>query len=69
MKLAIDLPFSRKLEIEADAIGLRLMAQACYDPRDSIRMNQSLDQMLKHQSVPKYISTHPPSHERINALK
>ncbi|KAL4139984.1 hypothetical protein PRNP1_015413 [Phytophthora ramorum] len=28
VKLAVDLPFSRKLELEADSIGLRLMAQA-----------------------------------------
>ncbi|KAF1780689.1 Peptidase M48 [Phytophthora cactorum] len=42
VKLAVDLPFSRKLELEADSIGLRLMAQACYDPRASIQMNASL---------------------------
>ncbi|TDH73889.1 uncharacterized protein CCR75_002954 [Bremia lactucae] len=29
VKLAVDLPFSRKLELDADSIGLRLMAQAC----------------------------------------
>ncbi|KAL3658008.1 hypothetical protein V7S43_017051 [Phytophthora oleae] len=68
VKLAVDLPFSRKLELEADSIGLRLMAQACYDPRASIQMNTSLGQLDKGSQF-KYFSTHPPSAERVQALR
>ncbi|KAG7399536.1 metalloendopeptidase [Phytophthora boehmeriae] len=66
--LAVDLPFSRKLELEADSIGLRLMARACYDPRASIQMNTSLGQLDKGNQF-KYFSTHPPSAERVQALR
>lgn len=71
MKLAVDLPFSRKLELEADAIGLRLMAKACYDPRASIEMNAALGRLEARNPVAqtKYFSTHPPSAERIQALR
>lgn len=68
VKLAVDLPFSRKLELEADSIGLRLMARACYDPRASIQMNTSLGQLDKGMQF-KYFSTHPPSAERVQALR
>uniref|UniRef100_A0AAV1U563 Peptidase M48 domain-containing protein n=1 Tax=Peronospora matthiolae TaxID=2874970 RepID=A0AAV1U563_9STRA len=68
VKLAVDLPFSRKLELEADSIGLRLMAQACYDPRASIQMNTALGQLDKGSQF-KYFSTHPPSAERVQALR
>lgn len=68
VKLAVDLPFSRKLELEADSIGLRLMAQACYDPRASIQMNTSLGKLDKSSQF-KYFSTHPPSAERVQALR
>jgi predicted Zn-dependent protease len=40
IKLAVDLPFSRKLETEADQIGLKMMAKACYDPRGSIHVSK-----------------------------
>lgn len=71
MKVAVDLPFSRKLELEADSIGLRLMAKACYDPRASIQMNASLGQLEKNNPAAqfKYFSTHPPSTERVKALR
>ncbi|DAZ97500.1 TPA: hypothetical protein N0F65_009768 [Lagenidium giganteum] len=71
VRLVIDLPFSRKLELEADRIGLRIMAKSCYDPRASIGVNLALGKleqrgMLAHS---KYFSTHPPSNERIESLE
>ncbi len=32
------MPFSRKMESEADYIGLKLMAQACYDPQAAVEV-------------------------------
>ncbi|KAG6334458.1 hypothetical protein ID866_4636 [Astraeus odoratus] len=34
--LLLELPNSRTQELEADAIGMRLIAQACYDPRSAV---------------------------------
>ena len=71
VKLAVDLPFSRKLELEADAVGLRLMAKACYDPKASLQMNAALGRLDTQQQMAhmKYFSTHPPSKERISAIR
>ncbi|GLE02903.1 hypothetical protein PINS_up011767 [Pythium insidiosum] len=66
--LAVDLPFSRKLELEADSLGLRLMAKACYDPRASLQMHAALGKLHERQP-PKYFSTHPPSEERMQAAR
>lgn len=70
MRVGVDLPFSRKLELEADAIGLQLMARACYDPRASVEMNTALGALETRGAAQlKYFSTHPPSAERVQALR
>lgn len=38
--LGVFLPYSRRAEHEADVLGLRLMARACYDPDGSTTMLQ-----------------------------
>ncbi|RUS18137.1 peptidase family M48-domain-containing protein [Jimgerdemannia flammicorona] len=66
------MPFSRKCEIEADVIGLRLMAQACFDPREAIYMWQRMDyisQKTGEGKVPAFVSTHPAHKTRIKNLK
>ena len=37
LNLMLSLPNSRKIESEADELGLRIMSQACYDPRQAVR--------------------------------
>ena len=60
-------PFSRKLESEADYIGLLLMAKACYDPSAAIglweRMAESSPNFMK------YLSTHPTNEKRIQDIR
>eukprot|EP00180_Rhodochaete_pulchella_P001048 Plantae.Rhodophyta-Rhodochaete_pulchella.ctg18663.p1 GENE.Plantae.Rhodophyta-Rhodochaete_pulchella.ctg18663~~Plantae.Rhodophyta-Rhodochaete_pulchella.ctg18663.p1 ORF type:complete len:366 (+),score=27.59 Plantae.Rhodophyta-Rhodochaete_pulchella.ctg18663:43-1098(+) len=67
VKLVGELPYSRSLESEADYIGLRLMTLACYDPTAAPRMFTRLGEATRAVggSVPKYLSTHPNSKERV----
>ncbi|KAJ7445062.1 peptidase family M48-domain-containing protein [Mycena latifolia] len=62
------LPHSRALETEADIVGIRLMSRACYDPGAAPRMFEDLKK-LEAGNVPKFLSTHPPTPERIAHLK
>ncbi|KAL6070671.1 metalloendopeptidase [Balamuthia mandrillaris] len=66
-ELVVTLPFSRKLEQEADYIGLMLMARACYDPSVSIRL---WERMNEAQASPaQFLSTHPSSNTRIKNIR
>ncbi|KAL0581801.1 metalloendopeptidase [Marasmius crinis-equi] len=69
--LLLDLPNSRTQELEADAIGLRLMSKACYDPKFAPEMFSRLAQLEASSGmrVPKFISTHPTSESRVKYLE
>lgn len=59
--------FSRQLELEADTLGVKYMAQAGYDPKGSLGFMKTLDQQraLSQSNVPAYLMTHPVTQERI----
>ncbi|HEY6084170.1 MAG TPA: M48 family metallopeptidase, partial [Nitrospira sp.] len=75
----VSLPFNRKQESEADYIGLRLMAQAGYDPHEAVpfweRMSGCPRQMIdklcfrSQQAIPEFLSTHPSDVTRINQIE
>ncbi len=75
----VSLPFNRKQESEADYIGLRLMAQAGYDPREAVpfweRMSGCPKQMIgklcfrSQHAIPEFLSTHPSDVTRINQIE
>lgn len=77
--VGVSLPFNRKQESEADYIGLRLMAQAGYDPHEAVpfweRMSgcpRSLIDKLCFRSasaIPEFLSTHPSDVSRINQIE
>lgn len=77
--IGIALPFNREQESEADFMGLRLMAQAGYDPREAIpfweRMSGCPRNMIgtlcfrSQQAVPEFLSTHPSDVTRINQIE
>jgi len=66
-----DAPYSRKLETEADRVGLTLAARACYDPSSGplvwqiVASGSDPDGPSIHE---RYMSTHPTHEQRIKAL-
>jgi predicted Zn-dependent protease len=66
--MIISLPYSRKNELEADHIGLILMARAGYDPRGAIDFWQRME-ALGGSGGPEFLSTHPSNGKRIDELQ
>ncbi|KAJ0400039.1 hypothetical protein ATCC90586_006689 [Pythium insidiosum] len=77
-EFAMNLPFSRKQEMEADHIGLMLMASACYDPRTASKFWKAFGSVLKSQDEENnddeeiefdFFSTHPSNKKREKVLE
>src|SRR3990170_1961591 len=62
------LPYGRLQESEADRIGLVLMAQAGYDPREAVQLWQRMGEQDR-QAPPEFLSTHPSPPTRIQDLQ
>jgi predicted Zn-dependent protease len=64
------LPFSREHESEADAMGLRYMARAGYDPHEAIEFWKRMTHaMAGSGKPPEFMSDHPSDQKRIEALE
>lgn len=66
------LAYSRAAELEADAIGLKLMAKAGYDPREAPKFWERMQKAAKSKgknAPPEFLSTHPDPGRRIAQLK
>ncbi len=67
------LAYSRHQESEADHIGLILMAQAGYDPKEAVefwgRMEKATGGKGDNNPLAKFLGTHPPSKERQEQLR
>lgn len=66
-QLGLLLPFSRTQESEADVVGLTLMAEAGFDPRQSINLWQNMNASGESRP-PEFMSTHPSPGSRIESL-
>ncbi|CAJ1978896.1 unnamed protein product [Sphenostylis stenocarpa] len=66
--LFLHLPFTRRMETEADYIGLLLMASAGYDPRVAPRVYEKLGQIAGDSTLMDYLSTHPSGIQRAELL-
>jgi metalloendopeptidase OMA1, mitochondrial len=71
-ELALFLPNSRKAETEADVIGVRLAALACYDPSAAATVFAKLGEAEARAGgpqVPTFLRTHPVSESRVQRVK
>ena len=66
-ELGIALPFNRKQELEADHLGLVLMAIAGYDPNAAIPFWERMSQ--QGGGTPEFLSTHPSDHTRVSEIR
>lgn len=64
-----NLKFSRDDEYEADACAVKYTHAAGYDPNGIISFFNKINNDSKSTKVTKYFSTHPPTTDRINAVK
>lgn len=62
------LPFSRKHELEADQIGIMLMAQAGYDPHAAPRLWEKFASVKNGAGPSEFFSTHPSDLRRVEDL-
>jgi beta-barrel assembly-enhancing protease len=60
--------YSRDTEFEADRVGLKILADAGYDPQAFIRLLQQLEKK-QGKSTGGFSSTHPSAKDRIAKLK
>ncbi|KAF8756298.1 hypothetical protein HU200_011118 [Digitaria exilis] len=67
-KYLLELPFSRRMEMEADHVGLMLLAAAGYDPRVAPSVYERLGGNAGDSKLRNYISTHPSSKTRSQLL-
>lgn len=67
-QLALDLPFSRSMEGEADLYGLELSARAGYDPRAAVTLWQKMAKLGDGKGS-SLLSTHPAPADRMEALQ
>lgn len=67
-QLAVDLPYSRNMETEADIYGLELTARAGYDPRASISLWNKMAAAGAGQEA-SFFSTHPGAADRTARLQ
>lgn len=67
VQYGVIMPYARAHEIEADLLGLDIMARAGFDPREAAKLWEAMKGDRK-QSIPEWMSTHPSDDTRITSL-
>lgn len=66
--VAVALPYSREMELEADKMGLELMARAGFDPREAVSMQRKLAAAAQSGRTIELLSTHPAGERRVQEI-
>lgn len=67
-QFGVVLPHSRTQETEADIVGLNLMSQSGFDPRQSVELWRNMEK-AGGGGQPEFMSTHPSHGTRIETLQ
>jgi len=67
--LAVDMKYGRDDERQADALGVRFMAEAGYDPRALIGVMEALEAAARGTRRPEFFSTHPNPDRRLEQIQ
>src|SRR6185503_823977 len=65
----INMKYGREDELEADALGIRIMVEAGYDPRGMIRVMEVLAKASGGSRQPEFVSRHPAPENRAEKIK
>ena len=65
----INMSYGRDDELESDALGIRIMAEAGYDPRGMLRVMEVLAKASGGSRQPEFVSTHPAPENRAERIK
>jgi predicted Zn-dependent protease len=65
----INMSYGREDELESDALGIRIMAEAKYDPRAMLRVMDVLAKASGGSPQPEFFSTHPAPENRLTRIK
>ena len=64
----VTMKYGRDDELQADQVGVRIMADAGYDPRSMGTVMQKLGEANQGSSAPEFMSTHPNSENRVEQI-
>jgi predicted Zn-dependent protease len=68
VEFGLERPYSRRQELEADELGLLIMAKARFDPREAVELWRRMER-IGGRTAPAFVSTHPAPRARIEALE
>ncbi len=68
-QVGILLPYGRTQESESDMLGLELMAQAGFNPNESVKLWLNMAKEANGNNPPELFSTHPSHNTRIQDLQ
>ncbi len=65
----VNMKYGREDELESDRLGVKIMAQAGYDPRSLIGVMRILGEASGGQAPPEFMSTHPNPENRAGEIE
>jgi len=65
----VNMSYGREDELQSDALGVRFMSQAGYDPRAMIGVQEILAESSGGAAPPEFFSTHPSTGNRVQTIE